>query len=280
MNTKKIFFLLVAFIFSTVAYAAPDYLAVHFLDVGQADCTLIKSPAGQTMLLDTGDTEGGDLVVKYLTKLGVKKIDILVGTCPGEAHLGGMPTIIKAFPVNQLYLPKTPDQKIFKEIWSATKGKKLKPATLEAGMSLNLDFALNIEVLAPNAPKYTNVNDYSTVIKVSYGKTSFLFTGAAGRQSETEMLTKGYNLKSDLLKVSQHGSNNATTPAFLKAVAPKYAVISVASDQNDLPHPLTVNRLEKAPARIIRTDRDGTIVAASDGERIQITTVPMGSICK
>lgn len=280
MNIKKILFFLITFIVSTVGLAAPDYLAVHFLDVGPAECTLIKSPAGQIMLLDAGNTANADLVVKYLTKMGVQKIDILVGTCPTEAHLGGMPTIIKAFPVKQLYLPKTPDQKIFTEILAATKAKKLKPATLEAGIALNLDFALNIEVLAPNAPKYTNINDYSTVIKVNYGKTSFLFTGAAGRQWETEMLTKGSNLKSDLLKVSQHGSNAATTPAFLKAVAPKYAVISVSGDQTDLPHPLTLERLEKINARIIRTDRDGTIVASSDGERIQITTVPMSSICK
>ena len=104
-----------------------------------------------------------------------------------------------------------------------------------------------VEIVAPNSSQYESLNNYSAVIKLTYGKTSFLFTGDAEDISENEMLTANYDLKADVLKVGHHGSSSSSTRPFLKAVSPKYAVISVGKD-NDYghPHKETINRLLKA----------------------------------
>lgn len=90
-----------------------------------------------------------------------------------------------------------------------------------------MDPNVKVEILAPNSASYKDLNNYSIMLKVTYGKTSFLLTGDAERESEKEMLAKGYNLKADVLKVGHHGSNSSTSATFLKAVAPQYAVICV-----------------------------------------------------
>jgi competence protein ComEC len=264
--------LLTVLILSSLTLAAPALLSVHFVDVGQADSILVQTPGGHNMLVDAGNNADADTVTSYLARQGVKKVDVLVGTHPHEDHIGAMDVVIERYPIGKIYMPKvSATTKTFKDVLLAIKDKGLKVSSPVPGNTIDLDPAVKVEILAPNSPRYKDLNNYSIVLKVTYGKTSFLLTGDAERESESEILAKGYNLKADLLKVGHHGSNSSTSAAFLKAVAPKFAIISVGAD-NKYGHPsqTTIKRLQRAGIKIYRTDLNGTIVATSDGQKITI----------
>ena len=245
-------------------------LKVHYLDVGQADCILIQTPSKKNMLIDAGNNEDSATILSYLKALNIKKIDILIGTHPHEDHIGSMDTVIKSFDIGAIYMPKvSTTTKTFEDVLLAIKAKGLKVTTATAGIKIEIDPKLRIEMLAPNSSKYDDLNNYSAAIKVIYGKTSFLFDGDAEDISEKEMLAKNYDLKADVLKIGHHGSNSSTTPAFLKAVSPKYAIISVGKG-NDYGHPTkaTIDKLASAKVQVYRTDLNGTIIATSNGDTI------------
>ncbi|XXF54581.1 ComEC/Rec2 family competence protein [Thermoanaerobacterium thermosaccharolyticum] len=251
-------------------------LKVHFINVGQGDSEFIQAPSGKTMLIDAGTNEAGNSVVSYLKNLGISRIDILVGTHPHEDHIGGMDNVINSFDIGQFYMPKvTTTTKTFEDVLTAAKSKGLSITTAKAGIILDLGSDIKAEMLAPNGTKYDDLNNYSAVIKLTYGNTSFLFTGDASSQSEEEMLNKGYNLKANVLKVGHHGSSSATTLPFLQAVNPKYAVISCGKN-NDYghPHKETMDKLKNAGIIVYRTDECGTIVATSDGNNISFNVKP------
>lgn len=251
-------------------------LKVHFINVGQGDSEFIQTPSGKTMLIDAGTNEAGNSVVSYLKNLGISKIDILVGTHPHEDHIGGMDNVINNFDIGQFYMPKvTTTTKTFEDVLTAAKSKGLSIITAKAGITLDLGSDIKAEMLAPNSTKYDDLNNYSAVIKLTYGNTSFLFTGDASAQSEEEMLNKGYDLKANVLKVGHHGSSSATTLPFLQAVNPKYAVISCGKN-NDYghPHKETMDKLKNAGVIVYRTDECGTIVATSDGNNISFNVKP------
>ena len=266
--------LLVMLFFSFGSFAASKSLKLHFIDVGQADCILAQFPNGSNLLIDAGNREDASLITSYLLKQKVKKINVLVATHPHEDHIGGMAAVVSNFEIGQIYMPKVSNTTTtFKQLLLAIKAKNLKVTSAKAGVKLTLDSKIQCQMLAPNSVKYEDLNDYSPVFKLNYGKNSFLFTGDAARESEKEMLELGMDLKVDLLKIGHHGSNTSTTEKFLAAAAPVYAVISVGKD-NDYGHPgsYTMKRLQKAGIKIYRTDQQGTIIAVSDGKSIKITT--------
>ncbi|GAW92764.1 hydrolase [Calderihabitans maritimus] len=159
--------------------------------------------------------------------------------------------------------------KTFEDLLLAIKGKGLKVTQAKAGVKLDVGPGIEAVMLAPNNSSYDDLNNYSAVLKITYGSTSFLFTGDAEAESESEMLRTGYDLKADVLKVGHHGSSSSTTQAFLKAVSPKYAVISVGKDNKyGHPHTETLAKLAEAGIQVFRTDLQGTIVATSDGKTI------------
>ena len=135
----------------------------------------------------------------------------------------------------------------------------------------------SLQVLAPNAQSYGDLNDYSVVLRLAYGADSFLFTGDAEETSEEEMLSRGYTLSATVLKCGHHGSETSTSQPFLDAVRPQYAVISCGVD-NDYGHPdqVTLDRLEAAGAEVFRTDLQGTIVASTEGSGVTMTALGKG----
>jgi len=246
-----------------------DNLIVHYIDVGQADSILIQVN-NKNLLIDGGNKDDGDKIIKYLKKQGVSKLDYVIATHPHEDHIGGMASIVKKYDIDKFYAPKKlSNTATFKNMVLALKEKGLKINEAKPGDTLNLGKSIECKILAPNSAEYENINNYSVVIKLTYGNTKFLFTGDAHKQSEKEILSKGYDLSSDVLKVGHHGSSSSSSKEFLDKVNPKIAIISCGKN-NDYghPHKETLDELKKRKIKIYETDKDGTIVFESDGKKI------------
>lgn len=238
--------------------------------MGQADSILIQVN-NKNLLIDAGNYEDGNKVVTYLKKQGVKKLDYIIATHPHEDHIGGMSFIIKKFDIGQFYAPKkTNTTKTFEQMVSALKNKNIKINQAKNGVSLNLGSNTRCEILAPNSNNYDNLNNYSAVIKLSYGSTNFLFMGDAEKISEREIIESGANISCDVIKVGHHGSSSSSSIEFLDLVSPKLAIISCGKN-NDYghPHKQTLDNLKQKNIIIYRTDLNGTIILQSDGNKIK-----------
>jgi len=246
-------------------------LTVHFIDVGQADSILIQLPNGQTMLIDGGESRDANNIMSYMRSKGVTTIDYLVATHPHADHIGGLPTIIDAMDIRSIYMPRVSHTtQTFERLLTSIQNKGLQIDTARAGVSILSSPGLQIDIVAPIRDNYSDLNDHSAVIKITYGSTSFLFTGDAESHSEGHITADvSTDVSADVLKVSHHGSRTSTTDAFLRRVAPTYAVISVGSG-NTYGHPTdeVLARLDSAGVSVFRTDLQGTIVFTSDGENI------------
>lgn len=248
-------------------------LEICFIDCGQGDAILIKTPAGEYMLVDGGNSEEGDNISKFLRNQGVKQLAVIVGTHPHSDHIGGLAKIIDSFPVEKVYLPRvTHNTSAFETLLNAIKSKNLKINTARQGVEIPLE-GIGANFIAPVGEKYEDLNNYSAVIRIDYGDNSFILTGDAEEFSEKEMLASEEKLKADVLKVGHHGSASSTCPGFFKAVAPQYAVIMCGVD-NDYGHPHReiLAALEASGVKVYRTDLHGTIIMKSDGHDINIET--------
>ncbi len=253
-----------------------ETMVVKFVDVGQGDCEIVMFPNGKTMLIDAGTTSAEDTLPEYLRNLGIEKLDYIIGTHPHEDHIGGLDAVIKSFDVGQIYMSKAETTtKTYKDVLTAIKNKGVTINTAKAGKVIIDDDSIKAELLAPNSDKYEELNNYSAVLKLQYGETSFLFTGDAEVLSEEEMMRNfgKAKLNSDVLKMGHHGSSTSSSEEFFNAVSPDTAVISCGID-NDYGHPHREIRslLEKYNTTVYRTDQNGTITAISDGQNIEFLT--------
>ena len=242
-------------------------LRVDFLNVGQADCALL-STNGHYMVIDGGNNGDADTILSYLEGQGVEKLDAVVGTHPHEDHIGSLDAIINHFDVDAVYMPKIMHtSKTFEDVLDAVANKGLKIKSPSPGDTIDFN-GLEIEVLGPQR-EYKDFNNNSIVLKVNAGETAFLFTGDAEETADKDILQVGYDLQADVLKVGHHGSSTSSSQAFLQAVKPKYAVISVGVG-NSYHHPEeeALQRLQSIGAEIYRTDLQGNIVCTTDGKNI------------
>ncbi len=245
-------------------------LEVHYIDVGQADSSLIVCD-GYSMLIDGGNVADSSLIVAYLEKQNIDHIDYMVCTHAHEDHVGGLSAPLSIMPIGAIYAPSTEldsnAYQTFKQKAAAQNSEIMHPTNYER-------FPLGsatVEILA--APDNAdNINNTSIILKITHGDNSFLFMGDAEREEEQSLLNKGL-LKSDVLKVGHHGSDTSTSYVFLREVMPEYAVISVGKD-NSYGHPseTVLSRLRDADVTLYRTDLQGDIIFKSDGSNITVTT--------
>ncbi|NME95306.1 MBL fold metallo-hydrolase [Clostridium cochlearium] len=246
-----------------------NFVEIHFIDVGQGDCTLIKGNK-INILIDSGSKLYKDKVISYLKKENIKEIDLLVATHPHEDHIGSMSYIIDKFKIKTFYAPKVKENTpCFYSMIKSLKNKNLKITPIKALDKINLSEDLKCIILAPNSSNYNSLNNYSIVMKISFKNNSFLFTGDAESISESEMLSKDLDLRADILKLGHHGSNTSSTEPFLKEVSPSIAIASCGKN-NPFNHPSikVVQRLKKENIQFFRTDIDGDIVIYSNGKNL------------
>ncbi len=281
---KSVYALLILVLCAIFGYQISEYiptqtdtqgkLAVSFIDVGQGDSTFIEFPGGKTALIDAGEADCSETVIAYLQSRQCKTIDYVICTHPHSDHIGGMAEVLKSFDIGEIYMPRVSHTtNTYERLLLAVQNKGLTIHTAKAGVTISVEPEITMTMVAPNAESYEEMNDYSAVVRLTYGDNAFLFTGDAETVSEKEILDSGQSLGADVLKVGHHGSSTSTHKSFLKAVAPSYAVIS-CGDGNDYGHPHNeiVNRLKKCGAQIYRTDLHGTVLAISDGNRIAFVT--------
>ncbi len=253
---------------TTPPVVSGDTVEFHFIDVGQGDAALIRTAAGD-VLIDASTNSAEDELMAYLDTHGVTTIEYAVFTHPHEDHIGGADMVINSFDVKRVLLPeKEHDSKTYTYMMDAIERHECDLILSEPDYTFTVG-EVTFTVLAPLGTSYTELNDWSVVLRVEYGDTTVLFTGDAETVSEEEMLERylaSGKLDCDLLKVGHHGSTTSTSEAFLEAVSPDYAVISVG-EGNTHGHPKAqiLTRLENAGARVWRTDLHGSIVFVSDG---------------
>jgi len=202
---------------SSTAVLAGKKLTVSYIDVGQADSILIQTPGGKNVLIDAGNNEDANTIVTYLKGKNISRLDYVIATHSHEDHIGSMDTVINTFDIGNMVMPKeTSNTQTFRDLLTAIANKGLKPIEAKAGVKLDFGSELNAELLAPNSTGYGDINDYSAVLRLVYGKNIFLFTGDAEAQSESEMLHLGSLLKADVLKVGHHGSKTSELSKFLE----------------------------------------------------------------
>lgn len=256
--------------------AADDTLAVHFIDVGQGDCTLLAAD-GEIMLVDCGEYQYAPDVVSYLKDRGVKRIDHLVATHPHSDHMGGMARIIDEFEIGEVIMPRIDEKDIptvvfFEKFLDACEEEGCPVNEAEVGSEIHIGDAV-AEIIAPNSDSYEDVNDYSIALMVTHGKKSFLLTGDAESLSEMEMIEKGCLHHVDVYKAGHHGSSSSSSKAFLREISPETVVISCGAG-NSYGHPSdsALKRISEYTKDIYRTDIDGSVVFESDGEKVRVMT--------
>lgn len=244
-------------------------MRVHFIDVGQGDSILVQT-GGINMLIDAGPEASSDSLVAYLKKQKIRKLHYIVATHPHEDHIGGMAAVIRNFDVGRFYAPRTVSEtRYFEDMAVSLMKMDLRIIPAREGTRLPLGERAECLMLWPSSDTYDNPNNYSPVIRVTYGSSSFLFTGDAEEPVEDAIIGSGADIDCDVLKAGHHGSSTSSSRQLLEAVTPDTAVISVGKS-NDFGHPskAVLNSLQSMDVQIYRTDIDGTVILESDGKNI------------
>lgn len=275
--------IIIAFYFTNLDFN--KNLKIAFLDVGQGDCAVIKTPEGKTILIDVGGQNfnynaGENTIAPYLKRNDVEKIDLLVYTHLHMDHIGGLKYILDNFQVdNILESGQKYNSPYVNSIDSIIRAKKIQRSVLRYGDVIKSDeFRLYClfpsEEFARNSYDYSNsnLNNGSVVLKFKYKDMEVLFTGDAEKESE-KFLTNNYGnfLSCDILKAGHHGSITSTTIPLVLKTNPKLALISCGL-YNIYNHPsdIVLKRLKRLGTVVYRTDLDGAMIVESDGSKIEV----------
>ena len=250
-----------------------DELEVHFIDVGQADCTLIKCN-GYTMLIDAGLDDQGTKIQNYLQKQGIDRLDYLILTHSDIDHIGSADVIMTKFDIGTIFMSDfEKETKTYKNLLKLIEENDIRYLSPAVGNVYAFGSA-SFQILAPN-DDYEKPNNTSIAFLLTHGENTFLFTGDAEKDAEADILNNGLNIKADVFHAGHHGSRTSNTQEFVDAVMPRYAVISCGVDNAfGLPDAEVLNRFREKEMMVYRTDEQGTIIAVSNGEKITFNTAP------
>ena len=273
-NRNKVLKVLIVFVsLLFILNTIPEKLKIHFVDVGQGDCTFITTPQNKTILIDGGGSMseeydvGKSTLLPYILDRGYTKLDYVFISHFDQDHVGGILTILEELRVGQVYISKQEqDSENYQKFLKIVKDKKIQVKVLKQGDCLKIEKNLYFDILWPIEEQIQEnvLNNNAMVMKLRYGKFSMLFTGDIEAIGEEKILDfykeKGESiLKSDVLKVAHHGSKTSTTQSFFEKVNPKICLIGVGKN-NMFGHP-TAEVLERINGtKIYRTDEDGEII--------------------
>lgn len=272
---------------STGHYVYPYFResgSVTFLDVGQGDAILIRLPYDQEIyLIDTGGTirlnkeewqrkkhefsVGNDILIPYLQKEGIKKIDKLIVTHGDADHIGAAQELLSNITVKEVVFGRKEQEAILeKAVKKQALEKEVKISEVGEGESWRVNEA-EFFVLAPTG-KERSENNASIVLWAKLGGITWLFTGDLEEEGEKGLVATYPDLRADVLKVAHHGSNTSSITPFLSAVQPNIAIISVGErNRYGHPHKEVIERFEKMGIEIWRTDKQGAISYVFKEER-------------
>ena len=262
---------------SDQALISDQAMTIYFIDVGQADSTLVVCD-GAAMLIDGGNAADSNLIYTFLRKHDITHLDYIVATHPHEDHVGGLAGALHYASVGIAYSPVTEyDTRAFASFVRYLDNQGVSLTIPKPGDTFMLGSA-TVDILAP-VQTYASPNNSSIVLRISHGANRFLFTGDAEREAEADILEQAYDLSATVLHVGHHGSDTSTTYPFLREIMPTYAVISCGTGNSyGHPHENLLSRLRDADVTLYRTDLQGDIVCVSDGKTVAFTTARNGDI--
>jgi len=263
-------------------YLSENRLSATFLDAGQGDASVVELPDGKVMLIDgsTAEPDMGRMVIApYLWSKGIRRIDYMVISHSHPDHYGGLGYVLEHIDVGEIWLNGMISSDAWPLFQRAAK-RKVPYKILKRGDVLEGE-RYRIYVLHPyedfyaasSAEEYATQNNDSLVLKVESDSASMLFTGDIENEAEADILYHGTRLKSDIIKVPHHGGRTSSSEGFIHAVGPEVAVISAGRGNSyGHPHKDTLERYERAGARVFRTDVNGAVRITSDGRSYEIKT--------
>ncbi len=288
-NTKKLITLIIAIILAFFAYEAKDMVTenvdvsefakgdavyVHFIDVGQGSSTLIQQGTSG-VLIDAGEKDYGEVVVDYLTDVGITSLEYVVASHPHSDHIGGLDEVIYAFPVDKVIMPEleefnTPTTRVYEDLLNAVFEKSTADfVDGKVSYIFGLNNDINVEVLGP-VKQVEDLNDMSLILRVSAFDTKFMILGDAEKQelasvyenplNKTLSINESY-FKSDVIAMGHHGSSTSIYKPFLDAVDADVAVISCGKDNSyGHPHKEALDYINANAMNCLRTDESGDII--------------------
>lgn len=262
------------------------------VDVGQGDGLVLTTPRGKVLLIDAGGFPsfgrkkksnldiGEDVISPYLWTRRIQHADAIATTHAHADHVGGLKALIENFRPAEVWTGALPNPNIESDALEQARSQGARVIARHAGESFDFGGA-RFEVLAPAADHVSNgrsINNDSLVVRVRYGKHSFLLTGDVERQVEWDLAAQGVLDQTTVLKVAHHGSKTSSTPEFLDATRPGFAIISVGNGNTFRhPHPDVVERLGRYHADVLRTDEQGMIAIRTDGMHLSVRTIGSGN---
>lgn len=256
-------------------YVDSSSFSVHFIDVGQGDCTLIKTDKGN-MLIDAGENGTESRILNYLAEQNVDEIEYFIATHPHSDHIGGAAEIISNIKINNVIMPRltasnTPTSKTYENMLNALKSTGVKVISATPGKSYSFG-DVSFMVLSP-FKQDDNLNNMSVSLKLTYDAYSFMFTGDAEKEVEKQLIDAGYDLSADVFKMAHHGSATSNTFDFFNAISPEYAVISCSEDNSyGHPHKEIIDMLDESDARYFITYESGDVVFTVDSRGLSVKT--------